>query len=140
MFFTIILGLNSFSNPNKKQLIRQNISLQPFVRKYSKPNSGVISGTPLADTLNNVFCHYTPSNPTNAIEVQSDKNFKVFPNPGRDVIWFTQPIKEFDVYSITGKLVMTQLSAVNRIDVSLLDEGVYLIKSEVGVVRFSVVR
>lgn len=104
------------------------------------PNSGVISGTPLADTLNNVFCHYTPSNPTNAIEVQSDKNFTVFPNPGRDVIWFTQPIKEFDVYSITGKLVMTQLSAVNRIDVSSLEEGVYLIKSEVGVVRFSVVR
>ncbi len=39
LFFTIILGLNSFSNPNKKVLIRQRISLQSFVREYSKLNN-----------------------------------------------------------------------------------------------------
>jgi AraC-like DNA-binding protein len=39
LFFSIILGLNSFSNPNQKKLIRQNITVEPFVRNYSKLNS-----------------------------------------------------------------------------------------------------
>lgn len=49
------------------------------------PGSGIISGTPLADTLNKVFCHYQGGGSTNGIEEYTDQ-LRIYPNPANETV------------------------------------------------------
>ena len=62
-------------------------------------------------------------------------NFKIFPNPASNKLFiFTENglIKNFVVYSISGKKVIETINKTNSIDVSGLSKGMYLIEISSG--------
>jgi len=93
------------------------------------PGSGVILGTPLADTLNNVFCHYTASL---GVEETAEEKLVVSPNPVSNQLnfQFSEPAFHIEVMSLLGeKLYASDLFGNQvQIDVSAYLSGTYLIK------------
>lgn len=98
----------------------------------STPGSGVILGTPLADTLNNVFCNYEPASNlglnSNTFEVN------VFPNPFNNQIFVELYYNTY--YSVklidrTGKTVYSSIFMGNSIlidNIENLSAGIYFLE------------
>lgn len=56
------------------------------------------------------------------------KEFKLFPNPAKTQISFTiNPVKT-QIFDITGKLVKVEVNRKNKIDISTLKSGLYIVK------------
>jgi len=57
------------------------------------------------------------------------KNFRVYPNPASDYIKIasTEVIDRLEVYSILGNSVISKSNSLDRIDVSTLNPGIYLL-------------
>lgn len=51
----------------------------------------------------------------------------VYPNPSRDIVYFSEQLKEIEVYSVDGNLLM-QITSAKTIDLSLMAQGEYLLK------------
>jgi hypothetical protein len=100
----------------------------------TSPGSGVVSGTPLADTLNNVFCHYTGEPNTAGIVTSDESSVQVFPNPGSTVLHVngnSDLIGQIVISDISGQIFLEQLFIPSKetvIDVSGLVSGVYFIR------------
>lgn len=100
----------------------------------TSPGSGVISGTPLADTLNNVFCHYTGEPNTAGIVTSDESSVQVFPNPASTVLHVngdSDLIGQIVISDISGQIFLKQLLVPSKetvIDVSGLVSGVYFIR------------
>jgi len=60
-----------------------------------------------------------------------DKNMNVFPNPSRDFIQIDSPTialdSKFEIYDLVGKQVQSGTLNENKIDISQLNKGVYLL-------------
>jgi beta-glucanase (GH16 family) len=57
------------------------------------------------------------------------KNFRVYPNPASDYIKIasTEVIDRLEVYSVLGNLVISKSNSLDRIDVSTINPGIYLL-------------
>lgn len=94
------------------------------------PGSGIISGTPLADTLNNVFCNYQGGGSTNGIQ-SVDSKVLVYPNPANE---FVNLISEDEhVFTVTfcdmtGAIVkqFQPANTTSQFSVKELSAGTYL--------------
>lgn len=53
---------------------------------------------------------------------------KIYPNPTRDIINFSERVKEITVYDLSGKLMSAQKTITNKLDISFLSKGSYIIK------------
>jgi hypothetical protein len=60
----------------------------------------------------------------------------VYPNPTSDMLYLANAdelgIENISVYDISGKVVLSQNSTANQIDVSQLPQGIYLLKTTTG--------
>jgi len=97
----------------------------------TSPGSGIISGTPLADTMNHVFCNYT-GNSENALGTNV-KFQSVYPNPSADLISIalTEPAMSYSMISLTGETLLEVedlQQAKFSVDVSGLSAGTYLLR------------
>lgn len=97
----------------------------------TSPGSGVIAGTPLADTLNAVFCQ-SPLGVTST----TAQTASIYPNPGNDqltVAGLTQS-SNVTIMDATGKVVVAQTvnAGNNTIATSSLAVGVYVIQITSG--------
>lgn len=100
------------------------------------PGSGVISGTPLVDTINQIMCAYVPTSVINTPNPQ--QTVLVYPNPSNGVFNIdfhgTQNFvsKRIEVFNVLGEKVYSALlpqipkGALNTIDLSNQAKGVYL--------------
>ncbi len=57
---------------------------------------------------------------------QDFSSFQIFPNPTKNVLNFSQELKEFTIYDLSGKLILKGKG--NQINVSNLPNGTYLMK------------
>ena len=73
--------------------------------------------------------------------VSTDKNYtdyqiSIAPNPVSDILYITSPqssaIRQLSIYSQTGQLVLRESKVFERIDVSSLQMGFYVIELEIG--------
>lgn len=108
------------------------------------PGSGIISHTPLVDTLNSVLCNYIPQDTTsgggsgggtgtNSLTENDLANFSVYPNPTNEncTVQFKEGIQLIEIFSLEGKLVMvTAYSGEQKIILKTSDfpSGTYLLK------------
>ncbi len=99
------------------------------------PGSGIIASTPLVDTLNNVFCNYTPSdlgNPT--IDGGMTDFITVYPNPVADNLHIhlvNGSANQILLVDLTGKTVFSTIPndlMDQIIDVHSLPNGTYVLK------------
>ncbi|WP_070137184.1 T9SS type A sorting domain-containing protein [Crocinitomix algicola] len=73
----------------------------------------------------------------------SNGSFMVYPNPANSIITLSSEdnINHIEVYSALGELVMIQdfngYSSQNRIDISSLENGLYIIKTNIGSQKFT---
>lgn len=95
------------------------------------PGSGIISGTPLVDKLNDVFCNYTPQDPNAELISNEVDLFSVYPNPTSDELNvqfkdLTQGV--LNIIDLSGKVLETV--NVNHLEMTLnlnyLSNGIYL--------------
>lgn len=96
----------------------------------SSVTPGVISGTPLADTLNSALCSSSTS-----IQENSPNNLpiKLFPTPTSNYLHLDFPnsitLSQIIIYNTLGKVVYRSPSTLEKtIDVNNLASGVYLIQ------------
>lgn len=91
--------------------------------------SGVISGTPLADTLNSIFCNYQGT--TGLVDKSSDI-LTFWPNPATNQlkIVFSEPAFRYEVITLSGQqLDQNTISGLSMsLDVSDYKEGTYLLR------------
>ena len=68
-----------------------------------------------------------------SIENIASRSIKLYPNPVKNTLYIAGNSESYDiqVYSLLGQLVIAA-SNVNEIDVSLFNEGIYLIKISTG--------
>jgi len=97
---------------------------------YTTPNNPVsINNTPCitAGTITNF-----PVNgcTTNILDDNTASNINIYPNPFNDVITISSPltILQLQIVDITGRIIMNlkEINGVNKIDLSNLDQGNYL--------------
>lgn len=95
------------------------------------PGSGIIAGTPLADTLNAVFC----ASPLGAEAAAAQSPLQLAPNPASGMVSIVpapvQPTR-YRIYTATGALAESGalLSGTNTLNISTLPAGVYIISLE----------
>lgn len=94
----------------------------------SFPGSGIISGTPLLDTLNQVFCNST----TGFNEDHSEKlQLVIAPNPsdGNFNITSNQEINQIEIYDGLGKMLSSTIyKSYNEINLKISSKGLFYIK------------
>ena len=83
--------------------------------------------------------NYTPGDPTEVSEVSTEES--IFPNPAADMLYFNFDVKSdvtLQIFSTTGQLVREEnLSSDGAIDVSDLNEGLYIVKIDGRTYKFS---
>lgn len=62
-------------------------------------------------------------------------SFNVFPNPANQKLYFTEFVNSAEVIDLTGRTVIKK-GDTNRIDISSLTVGLYVLKTEKGTVKF----
>jgi chitinase len=98
----------------------------------TSPGSGVVAGTPLADTLNLVFCGPATGLASSAIE--SNLGLSIFPNPALDHISIQSSLtgleqENVQIYNSAGMKVLTiETGKLTEIDISGLSTGIYLVR------------
>jgi beta-glucanase (GH16 family) len=67
------------------------------------------------------------------------KNFTVYPNPASDYIKIAsnEVIDRLEVYSILGNLVISESNSLDRIDISTLNPGIYLLNIYLGSIKIT---
>ena len=60
--------------------------------------------------------------------------FTAYPNPTRDLVYFSTPLSAVSVYNAMGQL-MIQLASSDKLDFSAYPNGLYFIHSETGVIK-----
>ncbi|SIS78410.1 Por secretion system C-terminal sorting domain-containing protein [Kaistella chaponensis] len=58
----------------------------------------------------------------------SEKTFSIYPNPTSDYINFSEQIQDLKIFDISGKLVKSTSEKVNKIDITYLQKGTYIIQ------------
>jgi hypothetical protein len=79
----------------------------------------------------------TPQATNQILGIESEKSirFNVFPNPANQKLYFTEYVKFVEVIDLTGRTAIKKGDA-NQIDISSLNVGLYLIKTEKGTIKF----
>ncbi|GAB5417739.1 MAG: hypothetical protein Crog4KO_25120 [Crocinitomicaceae bacterium] len=91
------------------------------------PGSGIISATPLATTLNDVFCNYNPN--TNSVDENQLDNVAVFPNPSSGMCTLTgTETTEVQVSNVHGQLVQSLVLSDTTFELdAALPNGIYIL-------------
>ena len=95
----------------------------------TSPGSGIVSATPLASKLNNVFCNYVP-NSNSQFELKTEK-FEIFPNPTTGQCFFTGEagVKSIQILNVQGQIVQTIEVTQTYFELaSTLPNGSYMVK------------
>ncbi len=103
----------------------------------TSPGSGIIAGTPLADTLNLVLCHITDdgSDDSGIDKLPIDKsNVNLYPNPATDNIYVktknNEIITSIEIINTVGQTIFAiqpNLSG-STVDLSFIQSGHYIAK------------
>jgi hypothetical protein len=62
--------------------------------------------------------------------VQDDLTLRMYPNPTHDQLFFSELVKDVQVYDLSGSLVIDLKTVNSAVDVSFLSTGMYLLKAK----------
>jgi chitinase len=105
----------------------------------TSPGSGIISGTPLVDTLNLALCHLptldtnTTDNSNVGINMNDNSMFEIYPNPTSGNVYITsnsEAITRIYITTITGELVLVSNKLVDQVDLTKMNPGIYFMNVE----------
>ncbi|WP_053082710.1 BspA family leucine-rich repeat surface protein [Chryseobacterium angstadtii] len=122
-----------------------NSTLQGWANSPSTPNnltlgaSGLAYSTPQAVAARNALTGFkgwiitgdtynAECNTLATSEVDKKTNFNIYPNPVKNTLFFSDGLKNIEIYSIDGKLLKKSPEG-NNINVSELQKGVHILKA-----------
>ncbi len=97
------------------------VEILTFEWAYMEPGNGAA-----ADDLYNNYLLYVTSITTNVAET-IDNVIQVYPNPANQHLYFNQKISSVKLFSVEGKLLLTQ-NNIQSLDVALLPAAVYTLQ------------
>jgi hypothetical protein len=105
---------------------------QTIFDAYDDVNLGIVDFTP----FNNSFVTLT----SESFLYDKKKDFIFYPNPVNNEIFFSDDyIKNFEIYSIKGKIIKKGVIENNKLNLSDLSKGIYLIKIfDINKLQFSI--
>lgn len=80
----------------------------------------------ISNCINNPIEVVTSSNE----EIIDENSILIYPNPSNSFVTMSRPISELKIYSMDGKLVLDSNNVINHIDVSGLENGMYILSYE----------
>ena len=135
------------SNTNKVEFIFQNINLpfddvnnDGYVSFKIKTKSDLVIGNTFSNSANIYFDYNFPiitnnytttiQTPLSLQENQSITDLSVYPNPVKDFLNFKteQNIFKVEVYDVAGRILSSNSTSENKIDLSALKTGNYILK------------
>lgn len=64
---------------------------------------------------------------TSSILSNEENSISIHPNPSNSIVTMSEPISEWNIYTMDGKLVLDSKNITNQIDVSGLENGMYIL-------------
>ena len=85
-------------------------------------------------TVHHVISNCT-NNPIEVITSSNEENIDessilIYPNPSSSIVTASKAIRELKIYTIDGKLVLNRENFINHIDISGLENGIYIMTFE----------
>ncbi len=106
----------------------------------TSPGSGIISGTPLADTLNLALCNPPTNTDSSSTDTTSTSHIlnrlnqsptTFYPNPTTDKIFIktssTNTLIQVKLFDLKGNLIFESIQNISEIDLSNFESGIYFI-------------
>lgn len=87
------------------------------------------NGDIIGDTQGEDLWVFKLGDNTTGIEEQLDKSSSIYPNPADDMLYFSELIKNIEIYSINGQKLM-HYSNITQLNIDFLDSGTYLFQAE----------
>lgn len=123
------------------------MALISYGQSLSSTNSGAVSNNNLIYSVGEIFV--VPTNQTSSgligvvsiieftsldiNEIEFSQNFKFYPNPTSNSLYLeleNEVIKDIYIFDLNGKLIISQKNINNQINLSDLQTGTYLIKTD----------
>lgn len=141
-----VTQINAMLDSSGLSCTKYNSTLQGWANSISTPNalslgaSGLAYSSPQAVTARNSlinFKNWTITNDTydpecNVLatsETNKNSGLNIYPNPVKNTLFFSQELKNIEIYSIDGKL-LKRSSKGNHIDLPELLKGIYIVKAD----------
>ncbi len=121
---------------NNNNLIRQFMSKSPehVVINFATPSAAYMV---LDDSANTAYIvdnfKFELGNLTNQNEIESiNQKISVFPNPAKDILNINGLIgnPSFSIFNLDGKMILNHQIKENKIDISSIQNGIYLLRIE----------
>ena len=105
------------------------IAYSGYVTYYVKNDpEGTLDDLYPTYVFNYVYGSVCDSGEGTSVSSVSSEEFSFYPNPAKDVLNFSAELKEVNLYSLQGQLVLSQQNA-SSINVSALARGMYIIRA-----------
>ncbi|OYU83851.1 MAG: internalin [Flavobacterium sp. BFFFF2] len=152
--------VTKIADTNKVEFIFENINLpfdnannDGYVAFKIKTNSTMVLGDSFSNLANIYFDYNLPIVTNNyTTTIQNDlginqfniNNLTLFPNPVKDILHFktSEKIVKVEVYDITGRIISSNAVHENKVDVTALKTGNYILKvyTEIGITTTKIVK
>lgn len=110
-----------------------NFDALRFTDKLQVFNNNLYFPAYYHDYIDNVYIgpsiYVIGDNNVSIEEIFQNSKVKLYPNPSADILYFSEELEDVQVYSILGKLVLSE-NKKDNIDISSLGKGLYIIKAK----------
>lgn len=122
--------LGRFNNEVKKNVDLTSEATDNEIRNFTIKNGSTATNDKWA--VDNITVQVTVNFSTSTLSIIDIKNqqeeFKIYPNPAKDNIYFNEFIKFAEVTDITGKRIKSYNIETKTINISAIEKGFYLIQ------------
>lgn len=140
-----VTQINSMLDSSALSCANYNSTLQGWANSISTPSglslgaSGLTYSTPQAVTARNSLINFknwaitgdtynTECNVLATSETNQKQTVNFYPNPVKNILYFSQELQDIEIYSIDAKLLKRK-SKGNHIDIPDVMEGIYILKA-----------
>lgn len=140
--FYAIGYVNNLSNYYNQKILKFNDNTNTFDVVYSFPDNFGTFGSQLFFKDNFVFFTtdtesevmpkglYKLDLNTLSTEENVKNEFSIYPNPTEEILNFSRDLKDIKIYDTSGKLIQSTIESNDKIDISTLSNGNYILKGE----------
>jgi alpha-L-arabinofuranosidase len=128
-------GVNGYTLTNSQLLSAASNTSETIVETIPATDN---SGSYIMPPMSLLILEYT--NTTTGLDDLNLNNsvFQLFPNPADNVLHFSEPLKNIEVFNSSGQKVISKMECVDNISVEQLTPGIYFIKSDKLLAKFIV--
>lgn len=130
-----VTGTSGYSLTNVRLLIAATNTSETIVETTAATD---VSGNFILPPMSVLILEYADPSVGLQETISSNSTMAIYPNPADGVLNFHTSLKNVEVYNVFGQNMIGKIDFATSISTALLEEGVYFLKSDEGVLRFTV--